>query len=148
MRLYLDNCTFNRPFDDQSQIRIKLEAEAKLYIQSNIKAGNFELIWSYILDYENEQNPFQERQVSIEKWRQLAVIDIDESKTVLDNAAKLTKLGLKAKDALHVASAIVGQADYFLTTDDKILKKLVIFNKLKVVDPVEFIKLMGANDND
>ena len=25
MRIYLDNCCFNRPFDDQSQIKIKLE---------------------------------------------------------------------------------------------------------------------------
>ena len=30
MKIYLDNCTFNRPFDDQSSIRVKLEAEAKL----------------------------------------------------------------------------------------------------------------------
>ena len=36
MRIYLDNCSFNRPFDDQSQLKIKLEAEAKLYIQSEV----------------------------------------------------------------------------------------------------------------
>lgn len=33
MRLYLDNCVFNRPYDDQSSIRVRLEAEAKLNIQ-------------------------------------------------------------------------------------------------------------------
>ena len=32
--IYLDNCIFNRLFDDQSSIRIKLETEAKLYIQT------------------------------------------------------------------------------------------------------------------
>jgi len=58
MRLYLDNCCFNRPFDDQSKIKIKLEAEAKLFIQEHIKAGLFELAWSYILDHENLSNPF------------------------------------------------------------------------------------------
>lgn len=31
MRVYLDNCSFNRPFDDQTQIKISLETEAKLF---------------------------------------------------------------------------------------------------------------------
>jgi hypothetical protein len=51
MRIYLDNCCFNRPFDDQNQIRINLEAQAKLYVQSLIKDDKIELAWSYILDY-------------------------------------------------------------------------------------------------
>jgi len=53
MRVYLDNCCYNRPFDDQNQIRIHLEAQAKLYVQSQIKDSKIELVWSYILDYEN-----------------------------------------------------------------------------------------------
>jgi hypothetical protein len=48
LRIYLDNCTFNRPFDDQNQLKIKLETEAKLYIQQAIANGTFELVWSYI----------------------------------------------------------------------------------------------------
>ena len=40
MRVYLDNCMFNRPFDDQGQIRIRLESEAKLYIQDQIIREN------------------------------------------------------------------------------------------------------------
>ena len=55
--MYLDNCSFNRPFDDQSQIRIHLETEAKLAIQKKIMDGEFEIVWSYMLDYENQQNP-------------------------------------------------------------------------------------------
>lgn len=76
MKLYLDNCCFNRPFDDQSQLRILLEAEAKLRIQENIRSGTFELVWSYILDYENSQNPFRERREQIIKWRTYANEDI------------------------------------------------------------------------
>jgi hypothetical protein len=49
MRIYLDNCCFNRPYDDQSQIRIRIESEAKLFIQAKILAGEIELAWSYIL---------------------------------------------------------------------------------------------------
>lgn len=61
MRIYLDNCCFNRPFDDQTQIRIRLEAEAKLRIQDDLLERKYELVWSYILDAENSVNPFEER---------------------------------------------------------------------------------------
>lgn len=70
MRIYLDNCSFNRPFDDQGQTRIWLEAEAKLCIQDKIRGGSLELAWSYILDFENEVNPFEERRSMIADWRQ------------------------------------------------------------------------------
>ncbi len=54
MRIYLDNCCFNRPFDDQGQTRVRLEAEAKLCIQENIREGALELAWSYIIDANKE----------------------------------------------------------------------------------------------
>ncbi len=79
MRIYLDNCTFNRPFDNQSDIRIRIETEAKLYIQEKIKASHLELIWSYILDFENEQNPFNERKISIANWKKFVLADIEET---------------------------------------------------------------------
>ncbi len=71
MKIYLDNCCFNRPFDGQSQLRILLELEAKLRIQENIRSGSFELVWSYILDYENSQNPFRERR---KQWGQTRLV--------------------------------------------------------------------------
>ena len=61
MRIYLDNCCFNRPYDDQTQIRIRIESEAKLFIQAKILAGEIELAWSYVLDFENKANPFPEK---------------------------------------------------------------------------------------
>lgn len=41
--IYLDNCCYNRPYDDQSQIRISLEAQAKIFIQSAIKLKKLRL---------------------------------------------------------------------------------------------------------
>ena len=32
MRVYLDNCCYNRPFDEQSQLRIRLETEARMEV--------------------------------------------------------------------------------------------------------------------
>ena len=47
----MDNCTFNRPFDDKNQLTIRMEAEAKLQIQECIRNGIYELVWSYMDEY-------------------------------------------------------------------------------------------------
>ena len=65
MRIYLDMCCFNRPYDDQTQMRVALEAQAKLHIQNRIPEGVYDLIGSYILDYEVSRNPFDMRRNSI-----------------------------------------------------------------------------------
>ena len=142
IKIYLDNCVFNRPFDEQTSIRIKLETEAKLYIQNRISENVIELVWSYILEYENEQNPFIERKEAIKEWKNLAVIDIEENEIILKKAKELMKIGFKSKDALHIACAIEGKAEYFLTTDDKILKKGKHVKEIKIIDPIEFIKIL------
>ena len=65
MRVYLDNCCFNRPFDDQSSLTIRLETEAKLHVQDLIQIGQLSLGWSYVLNYENAANPYNERRQEI-----------------------------------------------------------------------------------
>ena len=140
MKLYLDNCSFNRPFDDQSKLRIMLESEAKLAIQQSIRSGKLELIWSYIMDYENNKNPFQERREQIQKWKEYAAIDIDEDESVLKTAHSIGACGLKQMDSLHLACAITGTANYFVTTDDKILKKCDTIREISIIDPIDFIK--------
>ena len=79
MKIYLDNCCFNRPFDDQKQLRIKLETEAKLNIQERILQKEIELAWSYILGFENESNPFEQRSLAIRGWKNHASVDTDET---------------------------------------------------------------------
>ena len=140
MKLYLDNCCFNRPFDDQSQIRIRLETEAKLKIQEEIILGKFQLIWSYILDYENNRNPYQERKIKIKKWKEYAVGDMEEDSKVIETATKLNKKGFHKIDSLHIACAVIAKCEYFLTTDDQILKRAGLLNDIKINDPIGFIK--------
>ena len=140
MKLYLDNCCFNRPFDDQSHLRIRLEAEAKLRIQEEIRAGSFELVWSYILDYENSKNPFYERKNQIALWREYSANDVQEDQEVLRVAQLIYAKEVKKLDSLHIACAIIAKADYFLTTDDGILNKAAFINDIKITDPIGFIK--------
>lgn len=140
MKIYMDNCCFNRPFDDQSQLRIKLESEAKLKIQEEIRAGRLEMVWSYIIDYENSKNPFAERKKQILVWKKYAILDIQENTEIIEKANSLSRKGMRKMDSLHIACAIYSQCDYFLTTDDKVLKKSDIIEEINIVDPFGFIK--------
>lgn len=144
MKIYLDNCCFNRPFDDQSQLRIRLESEAKLQIQEDIRSGLYKLVWSYILYYENSKNPFRERQEQITKWNSYACDDIIEDGELVKVATKLNQHGIKKIDSLHIACAIKANADFFLTTDDGVLKKASIITDIKITDPIGFIKEVSA----
>ena len=92
------------------------------------------------MDYENNKNPFRERREQIEKWRNYSVIDIVANPNILDLSVSIEQLGLKKFDSLHLACAIQGKADYFLTTDNGILKKSKIIQGLKVIDPNNFIR--------
>lgn len=140
MKIYLDNCCFNRPFDDQKQLRIKLETEAKLDIQEKILQGEFELAWSYILDFENEANPFEQRKIAINDWKVHAFVYTGSTKEVLGTAERFELMGIRSKDALHLACSVVMECDYLLTTDDKFVKKASGFTEIKVTDPVSFIR--------
>lgn len=137
MKLYLDNCCFNRPFDDQTQLKIHLESQAKLAVQDMILKGIHSLVWSYMLEYENSQNPFEIRKDAIIKWKDISNTYIVESESILSVAESLCEKGIKAKDAIHIACAKEAGCDYFLTTDIGILKKDI--NIVKVVNPINFI---------
>ncbi len=140
MIIYLDNCCFNRPFDDQKQLRIRIETEAKIGIQEAVRSGELELAWSYILDFENENNPFLERRERTREWRRYAKIDSVEGSTIKNVAASLSQKGLRKIDALHVACAIHAGCSYFITTDDGILKKSRIIEDITITDPAGFVR--------
>ena len=142
MKLYLDNCCFNRPFDDQTQLKIYLESQAKLNIQSDIKSGKYDLVWSYIMDYEVGKNPFIERKEAILNWRKIATEAVSkESEEILKLAENLITDGIKAYDALHIACAKTAGCDCFLTTDKKLLR--VKIPGMKILNPVQFILEKG-----
>ena len=140
MKIYLDNSCFNRPFDDQKQLRIKLETEAKLDIQERIFKKEIKLTWSYILDFENEANPFEQRRLAIRGWKNYASVDTDETKEIIEKAERFHQMGIKSKDSIHLACAISMRCEYFLTTDDEVIKKASGIKEIKVTDPISFIK--------
>jgi predicted nucleic acid-binding protein len=148
MRIYLDLCCFNRPFDDQSQLIVRLQTEAKLYIQEAIREGRYTLVWSAVLDLENEANPDVRRRQTIADWRRLACVDMDASTDIERLANELAGKGIKPMDALHVASAINAGADWMLTTDLALSRKMQSDERIRVVDPVDFIRTIERDKDE
>ncbi|MDR1113774.1 MAG: PIN domain-containing protein [Candidatus Margulisbacteria bacterium] len=138
MKIYLDICCYNRPFDDQSQMKIQLETIAKLHIQSAVRQNIYELVWSYMLDYENSNNPYEEKQNAIQVWKHIAEHYCKSSPSILQAGKNIEKLGIMSKDALHIACALHSKCNYFITTDLKLLKKKI--DGIKLINPVDFVR--------
>ena len=146
MRLYLDNCSLNRPFDSQKQLRTRLETEAKLAIQEKISGGDFELAWSYMIDFENSANPYQERREVVMRWKSKACIDLDETDQILNLASQLSAHGFKNKDSLHIACAICSDCKFFITTDDGIIKRSAEIREIRIINPIDFVREVFNED--
>lgn len=146
MRVYLDNCSYNRPYDDQSQMRIYLETQAKIHIQDMIRKGQIELVTSYVLDFENSNNRSIQKKLVIEKFmKEYASVYVSnkKEKDIARIADAIMGTGVKEKDAYHVACAVIAECSYFVTTDDRLLKYQS--EKINLVTPGELIRRMEAD---
>jgi len=146
--VYLDTCSYNRPFDDQTQLRISLETQAKLYIQTLIINNKLDLVYSYVCFYENNMNPFENKKLSIFDFSRNAKKYVIENSNILLRANEIKKMGIKPLDALHLSCAIDVGTDYFITVDDDILRYTT--NEIKIFDPIMFIRhwnQIGGNDD-
>ena len=149
LRIYLDNCCYNRPYDDQTQLRISLESQAKLHIQDLVNDGKLELAASYALTYENSRNRFDVKRTAITRFLEDNVsiyIDATRAEQAGSIAASIQQTGVKAMDALHTACAIIAHCDYLLTTDDRLLKYHT--DRIRIVDPTEFIRILGGENDE
>lgn len=142
MKIYLDLCAIQRPLDTPNQVRIVLEAEAVLGIIALCDSGQAELLSSEALFYEGDQSS-----LSIRKEHTLAVlakakdsINVTEKEKL--RAAEIMSFGIKPLDALHVALAEVGNADYFCTCDDRLLQNAARIKDImvKVISPIDLIQ--------
>jgi len=138
-KIYLDNCCYNRSFDEQRQDLIRLETEAKLIIQTRIRSGIYPLVWSFILDSENDENPMANNKEAISCWCDIADEYCPASHDILSHAKYFLSFGIKHKDALHLACAITHDCEYFITTDKKLLNKSDKVAEIKMINPITFI---------
>lgn len=141
--IYLDVCCLNRPFDDQTQERIRLEAEAVMLILNRCQNTQWHLLGSEVIDDELEQTPAGERKRQMILWASLAITRISITEQVKSRGRELTALGFKAFDASHIACAEVANADVFLTTDDRMLRLAARHRgmlQVTVEDPLRWVQ--------
>ena len=142
MRIYLDVCCLNRPFDDNAQDRIRLESEAVLAVLKRHQDRSWSLLGSEVINFEISQIPDDERRQKVmllsTVLQSCIIVDVNAEK----RAIELEKLGFRSIDALHIACAEKGKADVLLTTDDDLLRRALQYKeglKVRVENPVKWL---------
>jgi len=146
LRVYLDTCCFNRPFDEAQLDRIAIEAEAILRIVARIEAGTWQLIVSDVVLYELRRIPDVVRRSACLAMAELAIHHERASVATTSAAKSLESLGIGRFDAAHLAFAMAARADVFLTVDDRLLRRakgLVLLSPVTVDNPVAWIAGQG-----
>ena len=148
MRIYLDTCCYNRPFDDQSQNRIHDESEAVLSILHRSQTADITILSSDILKWEIAQIPNAYRRFKVLTLYQAATENIPYNIDIKNQATKLqSQSSIRSLDGLHMASAEWSKADVFLTTDDRLIRacrKLPL--SIRILNPVSYLAEVIEHD--
>jgi predicted nucleic acid-binding protein len=142
MRLYLDLCVYNRPFDYQGQERVALETEAFIFLLEYVEKGIYTLVNSEALIYENKLNPDSQRRERISTYLGLSKEFIFREDFDFERAKVLRGMGFSDMDALHIALSEKAQVDFFVTCDDRIVNLFKKNNQsinIKIVSLIEFV---------
>lgn len=140
MTIYLDNCCYNRPFDDRSNIKNYLEREAVLLVMQMAYEGNYQIIGSEVLEKEISMIVNEEKRRNVKALYDSMIKDIIKIDDSIVKKAKeiAEQSSIKAFDSLHLASAET-KADILLTTDIKFIKAAnKLKTKIKVQNPISF----------
>ncbi len=131
MKIYMDNCCLNRPFDDQSNLRIHLEAEAIKTIIVLVEQQKWDLVSSKILKFEISKIADESRKKELMLMESLAGEVVQINTHIGIRANEFERLGIQSFDALHLACS-ENNADVFLTVDDRLIKKAMTISNLNI----------------
>jgi len=120
-KLYLDTCCYNRPFDDQEQDKIRIEAEAVLSIIARGELGQLDILKSGVIFDEILAIPYPDKQSKVLNLYGSASPSLSYHQVIGDLALDFHQKGLGAYDATHLAYAKHYHADVLLTTDRKFI---------------------------
>ncbi len=143
LKLYLDSCVYNRPFDYQGQDTVSIETDIFIYILERIENNFYELIVSEALLYENSKNPYYDRRDKIFSYFNLSGKFIKIEEEDIERAKFLNNVGFSRIDALHIALAEKAGVSYFITCDNGIIKTYKKHKKsvrIEIVSLIEFLE--------
>ena len=149
MKIYLDTCCYNRPFDDQEQDRVHSESEAVLSIIRRCREEGHILVGSFILKIEIDQMPNQARKSNVLVMYSAVNEEVTYNFDIGNRAMALRAIGtVKDMDSLHLASAEYAGADIFLTTDIRLIKACRILPlRTRVLNPVSYLAELIEEDD-
>lgn len=142
MKIYLDVCCLNRPFDNQAQDRIHLESEAILSVLNYSQNLNWDIVGSEAIDIEIDKMPENEKKFKVNILASMYQSYIVVDRSIEMRALELLELGFKQFDALHIACAEKGSVNVMLTTDDHLISKAVKHSnilRIKIRNPLEWV---------
>lgn len=119
---YLDVCALNRPLDDQSQMRIRLEADAVSLILNHVRSKSLALAVSPAHHIEVSASPDPSRRSHVQLLLELGIQVVFDRVASRRRAEELVTLGMGTADAAHVAIAEQMGCD-FVTCDDRLLRQ-------------------------
>lgn len=143
--VYLDTCTWCRPFDDQMQDRIREEASAFYEIMLHVERKDIKIVGSDALLAEIEDigdEAKRERVRMLVKRGTSLSVKLDEDVKKIAIIIEI-RCGLHGGDALQVASAKIGEAKYFITTDEGVSERAKCINReigIFIINPKNFVE--------
>ena len=151
MKVYLDNCCYNRLFDDRSNIKNYLKREAVLIVMQKAFDGELEIIGSDILEIEMSKIKDDEKINDVKGVYNVLITDVVKITSKIEQRAIQIRetSNIRSFDSLHLASAEAG-AGVLLTTDMKFFRNSQrIKTKIPVKNPVEFVmEVFGYDESD
>ena len=136
----MDVCCLARPFDDQSQDKIRLEAEAVISVLKRCEdRADWELTGSDVISLEISKNNDPVKKKKVLLLYESASESVEYDKNIKTRAEEFQKSGVKPFDSMHLASAESAMVDVFLTTDNKLLKAAARTDiKIRVENPLSY----------
>jgi hypothetical protein len=122
MRIYLDVCCLNRPYDDQTQDSIRLESEAVRLVLGRLLAMDWKWVTSEAVEFEVDHMPNPSRRENVRRLMEAANVRIAVDAWIEQRQAAIQTLGFAPLDALHLSCAEAGSVDVFLSTDDQLVR--------------------------
>ncbi len=141
LKIYLDNCCYNRPFDDLRQEKINLEANAIENILEKHIAHKVKIYTSRAIDYEINKISSKDKKRQVEDlYDGLNLENIPYTYELDSRVEELEQFHIHFMDAYHIAYAESKEIDYFITVDRQLINASKKVNlKVKVVNPIEFV---------
>ena len=143
LKVYFDNCCYNRPYDDQTQAKIQMETNAIMDIIKYSEQNKCTIYSSVAVEFEmNSNKDLDKKNNVIIFYNSIKNKKIKLQQSINARAKELlSKYNIKYKDGLHIAFCELEEIDYLISTDKLFINASNRADlKVKVINPRDFIE--------